>query len=653
MQPGHRGRGRCFFSSESAFLSATDFAAARAALSRFSSTRTRASRSTTRKKSSRSAWVRFGARIARHQRATGPPPTEKTGPPEVVPAGRLGAMTSTLRNRQWRLALVPIHGIVRGPIDDQAALEATQRAELLIGDRELQQILSQPSKNDTPVPRQVFVNRNLNLAKVELIGFDMDYTLAIYHLRRLEQLSYDLTVDRLVTAYGYPEAIRELPYDHQFVMRGLFVDKKAGNLLKIDRFGHVGRAYHGKSPLPEGELNRLYRNERIRLKNPEYAWIDTLFALPEACLLAGIIDLFEKKLHAPLDYTKLYDDIREAIDTVHRDNSLKTLIRENIGRYIFKDPELGPALHKLRSGGKKLFLLTNSLWDYTNAVMTYLLDGVLPEYPSWRNYFDFVITGGSKPGFFSDAKPFLEVDASNESNHTLGEASTLERGKVYQGGNLGDFERLTGHAGETVLYVGDHIYGDILKSRKTSMWRTCMIVQEIEDEIAWLDSRRREIDRLAELEQLQARLDDEIGPRKARLNQIEKALEKGHPGPVEAAALEAEFKRVKAELDRLRRAMRESVELARTFEELIDSGFNPYWGLHFKEANENSRFGEQVEQYACLYTSRVSNFVFYSPLHVFRSPRDLMPHERAGAFRLSMLGGDSLPKATLRAADLP
>lgn len=549
--------------------------------------------------------------------------------------------------------MVPIHGNVRGPIDDQAALEAFERTQVLLADAALSQILSQPSKNDTPVQRQIFVNRNLNLAKIELIGFDMDYTLAIYHLRRLEELSYDLTVDKLVKAYGYPEAIRGIPYDHQFVMRGLFVDKKAGNLLKIDRFGHVGRAYHGRTPLPEGELNRLYRNERIRLKNPEYAWIDTLFALPEACLLAGTVDLFEQKLKAPLDFSKLYDDIREAIDTVHRDNSLKTLIRENIGRYIFKDPELGPALHKLRSGGKKLFLLTNSLWDYTNAVMAYLLDGVLPEYPSWRNYFDYVITGGSKPGFFSEAKPFLEVDTTTEANTTLGEASTLERNKVYQGGNLGDFERLTDHAGETVLYVGDHIYGDILKSKKTSMWRTCMIVQEIEDEISWLDSRRKELDRLDELEQLRARLDDEIGPRKARLNQIEKALEKGHPSQVEAAALESEFKRVKAELDRLRRGMRETVELGKTLEQLIDSGFNPYWGLHFKEGNENSRFGEQVEQYACVYTSRVSNFIFYSPLHVFRSPREVMPHEQAGAFRLSMLGGDSLPKATLRAADIP
>ncbi len=42
---------------------------------------------------------------------------------------------------------------------------------------------------------QVFVNRNLRMADIELVGFDMDYTLAIYHMRRLEQLSFDMTLD--------------------------------------------------------------------------------------------------------------------------------------------------------------------------------------------------------------------------------------------------------------------------------------------------------------------------------------------------------------------------------------------------------------------------------------------------------------------------
>ena len=100
------------------------------------------------------------------------------------------------------------------------ALAAEARAEELLGAESLRAILGRPTQSDTPPPRQVFVNRSLHLADVELIGFDMDYTLAIYHLRRLEQLSYDMTVERLVTACGYPAEIRAIPYDHLFVQRG-------------------------------------------------------------------------------------------------------------------------------------------------------------------------------------------------------------------------------------------------------------------------------------------------------------------------------------------------------------------------------------------------------------------------------------------------
>ncbi|MDQ3264235.1 MAG: HAD-IG family 5'-nucleotidase [Myxococcota bacterium] len=519
-----------------------------------------------------------------------------------------------------------------------------------MADTELATLIAAPhEKRETGRSREVFVNRNMRMSNVELIGFDMDYTLAIYHMRRIEQLSFDMTLERLVSQLGYPAQISQIQYDHSFVMRGLMVDKVNGNLIKMDRFGHVGRAYHGLRPLDRETWKRLYRHERVKAKNnPQYAWIDTLFALPEACLFAGIIELLEGQGQS-VAYGKLYDDIRETIDSVHRDNSLKAEIRKDIGRYIFKDPELGPALHKLRSAGKKLFVLTNSAWDYTQAVMSYLLDGVVPEYPSWRNYFDWVITSAAKPAFFSDGRPFLEIDHSTEAGPVVGETQTLDRSKVYQGGNLSDFQRLTGYSADRVLYVGDHIFGDILKSKKTSLWRTCMIVQEIEDEISYCDGRQEEIARLSEIEVLRARLDDEVGQRKTRLNAAERKLERAGPGlpEEERAALEESRKAIKAELDKLRRSLKEAEELADTLEGDIEQGFNRYWGLMFKEGNENSRFGEQVEQFACVYTSRVSNFLHYSPMQYFRSPRDLMPHEHAGALsgKLSPLGSEGPARA--------
>jgi 5'-nucleotidase len=542
----------------------------------------------------------------------------------------------------------PLHGSFRSSLTQARTEEAARRAQELLNDGELARLLSATRERpDAPRARDVFVNRNLRMSTVELIGFDMDYTLAIYHMRRLEQLSFDMTLAKLVGEYGYNPVIGHLLYDHHFVMRGLAVDRVHGNILKMDRFGHVGRAWHGLRPLRPEVRRELYRNKLVRPRDPRFAWNDTLFALPETCLYAGIIELLES-LGERVDYGKLYDNIREAIDTVHRDNSLKREVRKDLSRYIFQDPELGLTLHKLRSGGKRLFVLTNSAWDYTDAVMRYLLDGQLPEYPSWRNYFDFIVTAAGKPGFFSDQRPFLELDSTTEAGRVVGEAKSLERGKVYSGGNLPQFEEFTGHRGENILYVGDHIYGDILKSKKSSLWRTCMVVQEIEDEISYTDSRREEISRLSEIEITRARLDDEVNVIKTALNAVERRLERDSLSAEERAREEEARKQLKAELDLVRRALKEASGIADTLERDVEEGFNPYWGLLFKEGNENSRFGYQVEQYACLYTSRVSNFLHYSPMQYYRSPRDLMPHEQAGALsgKLSPLGSEGPPKGS-------
>jgi len=115
------------------------------------------------------------------------------------------------------------------------------------------------------------------------------------------------------------------------------VDRQHGNLFKMDRHNHVGRCAHGRRPLPFDELRRLYRDEKIHLSSPRFAWIDTLFALPEASLFAEIIERLEGRGEA-LDYGKLYDDIRESIDTVHRDGTLKATVREDLSRYVLRDP---------------------------------------------------------------------------------------------------------------------------------------------------------------------------------------------------------------------------------------------------------------------------------------------------------------------------
>ena len=487
---------------------------------------------------------------------------------------------------------------------------------------------------EVPRAREIFVNRNLRMDRIEAVGFDMDYTLAMYHLVRLETLAFRMTLELMVGARGYPPALRALRYDPEFVIRGVVVDKLYGNIFKMDRHNHVGRCYHGRRPLPDEELRRLYRDEKIHLSSPRFTWIDTLFALPEACLFAEVIEHLEAH-GAEVDYTKLFQDIRESIDTVHRDGSLKAEVKKDLAHYVVRDPELGPALHKLRSGGKKLFLLTNSLADYTDEVMRFVLDGQLAEYPSWRNYFDVVVTGAGKPGFFSEKRPLwlLGPDGAH-----AGEATSLERGKLYEGGDLATLERLLGIDGARVLYVGDHIYGDILRSKKSSLWRTCMVVEELERELAWLERNQEVLAELARLEALRVRVDDEVAVHRSALNVLDRRLEREALAPEEQARVEADRRHQKSEMELLRRASKDAHDRLRLLERGIEDGLNRYWGLTFKEGNENSRFGEQIEVYACIYTSRVSNFVFYSPMQYFRSPRAAMPHEREAPVRISPWG---------------
>ena len=213
----------------------------------------------------------------------------------------------------------PLHGSFRSSRNRAHAEQAERRAEELFADEEVARLLKTAHGPPRPLSRarDIFVNRNLRMSGIELVGFDMDYTLAIYHMRRLEQLAYDMTLAKLICEKGYPSVIGHLQYDHHFVMRGLAVDRVHGNLLKMDRFGYVGRAWHGLRPLQRETWHALYRNQRVRLKEPRFAWIDTLFALPEAWLFAGIIELLES-LGQRVDYGRLYDDIRDAIDAVHR-----------------------------------------------------------------------------------------------------------------------------------------------------------------------------------------------------------------------------------------------------------------------------------------------------------------------------------------------
>jgi HAD superfamily 5'-nucleotidase-like hydrolase len=461
--------------------------------------------------------------------------------------------------------------------------------------------------------RRLFCNRSLRLDRIEWVGFDMDYTLAIYDQERMDRLTIEAALPALI-ARGYPESLTAIDYDLSFPVRGLTVDAKLGNVIKMDRYKYVKRAYHGMSELSYDARRELYHGMRIRAKgSTRFYFIDSLYALSEVTLFAAGVTHMES-LGLSLDYHTWFYDIREAVDAVHRDGSIARAILAAPEQFIRRDPALPGALHKLRSAGKKLFLLTNSPPVYTQEIMSFLLDGAKDEVRRWQHLFDLVLTSAKKPSFFAaDATPFR--DEAGEP------VDKLERGRVYLEGCATALGKLAGIEGDRVLYVGDHIYGDVVRAKKHSPWRTAMIIQELEHELSAVERTLEAAARWDALEGSRQVLIEE-------LRAVRCALKVHAPsGSPRSPEQELERGRLKRRLERARSRLHALEAECTQLEQEIERAFHPYWGPLLKAGAEPSSFGHQVETYACLYTTRVSNLSGYSPLHYFRSPRERLPHE--------------------------
>ncbi|RMG94294.1 MAG: hypothetical protein D6705_16625 [Deltaproteobacteria bacterium] len=485
---------------------------------------------------------------------------------------------------------------------------------------------------EPPIERRIFTNRDLNFDNVPVVGFDMDYTLAVYDQDAMEALSIACTIDKLI-ARGYPERLSKLEPEPHFAMRGLLVDKRLGNVLKQDRHGYVGRAYHGLRALAKAERRATYRTQRLGGERERFVPVDTLFALPEVTIYANIVELLDR--HPELwsgdrpSYAEAWDDVRACIDEAHRDGTIKDRIRAAPGSFIERDADLGPTLHKLRSAGKRLFLLTNSLLPYTDALMTYLLGDAMTAYGSWQAYFDWIVVGARKPTFFREPAAFVELDGTGEPSGS--EVAVPQRGRIYQGGGQEGLQRALGVHPDEVLYVGDHIYGDVVQSKKSSGWRTALVVQDLEHELA---VRRDFAVELADIEHLH-RLRAQLAERLSQLRHVGRTLERFEAADVVAfgadpgeadVLLETSRANLRRRYDRTRAYFEEVQAALERREAAVDRAFNPYWGSMFAERHETSWFGAQVEDFACIYTSRVSNFLFVSPSRYFHAPRGRLPH---------------------------
>lgn len=449
----------------------------------------------------------------------------------------------------------------------------------------------------------------------------MDYTLAMYKAEEFESLSARGALEKLVREMGYPKALLKVQYDHSFFIRGLVIDKLRGNIIKLDRHKYCKRALHGFHMLGKAERTEVYdaiTTSGGGFGEPNFAVLDTIFSLPDAFLFAAVVD--HKNRHpgsVPQDYATVYKDVRHAVDLCHRDGYIKDRVADDPARYITRDERMIPVLRSLKQSGRKVFLLTNSLFDYTDTVMRYLYAGAdaHPDVAAkWTDLFDVIVAGSCKPAFMLDPRRQLyRVDPQTHALYNTEGAyretadEYLERGKTFQGGSYPHLHGLLGvRSGAQVLYVGDHMFSDILRSKRTLGWRTMLIVPELAHEINVLrhpqsltlrdriDALRKERDVLDEwVDRMHFACDD-------NKNELDEAVQTR---------------------ERVRTVLVEQLEK-------YHQRFHPRWGQLFKTGMQNSRFAQQVENYACLYTSCVGNMGNVSPEMYYRAMDDLMPHDR-------------------------
>jgi HAD superfamily 5'-nucleotidase-like hydrolase len=461
---------------------------------------------------------------------------------------------------------------------------------------------------------RIFVNRNLRMRSIAAFGFDLDYTLARYRIREIDELAFRLTKQKLVEKRGHLEGILAIPFDPEFVVRGLVIDRKRGNILKMDYHNYVARAYHGRNPLTTEERKRTYRMRRVRTSAEAYVSVDTLFHLPEVYLYLALVDFYEAKGRTP-DFRQLYQDVRDMIDESHADGSIKSEIQKDPGRFVSPDARLGEFLEMLRAAGKKVFLLTNSEYYFTDVLLSYLLDG--PGRPGWRHYFDLVTVDACKPGFFRESQGdgrFLDVDGPGAP--------------VYAGGDVWALERMLGFAGDSILYWGDHTYGDILRSKKSVGWRTAMIIPELEREIAITEEIAPLLSELDEAVELRNRVHQEEQIARTECERLAQLLEDARGCAAEARREVArKLHRAQERLAAMRTEMKRQHRRIADLDATSSATYNRHWGMLFREGHETTRFAHQVKDFACIYTSRVSNFLSYPMNTYFHSPVERLPHE--------------------------
>ncbi|XP_075901046.1 5'-nucleotidase, cytosolic II, like 1 isoform X1 [Nelusetta ayraudi] len=455
--------------------------------------------------------------------------------------------------------------------------------------------------------QRIFVNRSLTLENIRCYGFDMDYTMAMYKSPDYESLGYELIRDRMVSV-GYPRELLSYTYDPSFPTRGLVIDTAYGNLLKVDSNGNILVCSHGFCFLQGQEIQNYYPNKFIQRDDTDRFYVlNTLFNLSETYLYACLVSFFSRCSryrnvlkgyhHGDLfmSFRSMFQDVRDAMDFIHDTGILKDRTIKNLDKYVVKDPNLPVLMNRIKDVAK-VFLATNSDYSYTEAIMKYLLENsnkVGGQRSSWRSFFDLIVVDTRKPLFFAGGTVLRQVDTDTGKLRIGTYTGDLQHGTVYSGGSSDIVCDLLDVKGKDILFVGDHIFGDILKSKKRQGWKTFLIVPELTKELQMWEKKKSLFEELRRLDEFRAELYKHLDGSSQQSTKV---------GLVQ---------------------MRSKVLTHR-----MDMSFGQMGSL-MRSGSRQTLFASQLTRYADLYSSTCINLLHYPHNYLFTAPPVLMPHEVA------------------------
>lgn len=450
----------------------------------------------------------------------------------------------------------------------------------------------------------------------------MDYTLMHYNVMAWEGRAYDYCMENLRNV-GFP--VDGLAFDPDLVIRGLVIDKEKGNLVKADRFGYIKRVMHGTRMLSTREVSEIYGRELVDLrKESRWEFLNTLFSVSEAVAYMQLVDRMDEGIIGPdlcpLEYKCLYKAVGKALFRAHVEGQLKSEIMSKPELFVEPDPELPLALLDQKEAGKRLLLITNSDYHYTDKMMQHSFNRYLPNDMSWRELFEMVIVSARKPEFFQMSHPMYEVVTDEGLMRPCFKARP---GGLYSGGSAQMVESSLNVHGDEILYVGDHIYTDVSQSKVHLRWRTALICRELEEEYNALIHSQQERATLIDLINQKEVLGD-------LFNQLRLALQRRTAGrPAQTlAATHMDDDELTESIQKLLLVMQ---RLDQKIGPMLDEDgelFNKRWGYLSRAGLwDKSHLMRQIEKYADIYTSRVSNFLHYTPFMYFRAQEQNLAHD--------------------------